>query len=170
MRNIIILLAVIVIALLVSGCCSCNIGDLIKPNANPTIISKTITATTKGVIGSWTNNKAYGELTDPESAFNNGVTGIWMLYSSDGTFDEVILLSNSQYGGIMENVGDYKVAGSTITETNVLKSWYPDTSRHDQPAKYVDQPIDDFNYKIRSLSQNTMVLNNGQGDITLNKL
>jgi hypothetical protein len=122
------------------------------------------------LIGSWTNNREYGGLYDPESAFHEGARGIWWRFYEDGTFEEIVLSSNATDSGITEYYGDYDVRGNAIRQTYQHKAWIPDPSRNDQPEAYGDRPVDDGLHVFRFVGPDMAIINLDGNDITFYRL
>lgn len=154
------LLALLVLGVLVSGCCCCGNyvpGTIsIPPTATPG--ADDLLSAGDDIVGSWSSEGPYGTLYDPATGAATGSTynGEWYVFRSDGTYRYVIMSSGIAISGGVVRDGKYRLDGSDILLYDNAESWYPDLSRSDQKPSYKNKPADDESHSYYAQDPDTI--------------
>ncbi len=158
------IVALLGLAVLVSGCCCCTNyvpgGISIPPTATPVVSYDIPTGTGDGIVGTWSSEGPYGTYYDPATgaATGSAYNGEWYLFRGDGTYRYVIISSGIAISGGSVRDGRYQVSGDEISFSDNRDSWYPDLSRSGQPEGFKNKPMADESLSFEVVDGDTLMI------------
>jgi hypothetical protein len=172
-RHIITVLAIIVIALLVGGCCNIFYPD---PDTARVLFADDYqydnNSTT--IIGGWSAGGRNASIVDPGIAFFSwygpAPDGEWYLFSEGCYFKYVKMLTENGGRSGIYRIGKFTADGNLLTLYEINESWYPDQALSGKKPGYKFQAIGDENLTYELQDNNSLAIHAGAGNGTYYRL
>jgi hypothetical protein len=173
LKHRILIIAVIMVTLLVSGCCNIFYPD---PDTARVLFADDYhynnNSTT--IIGGWSAGGRNVSIVDPGIAFFSwygpAPDGDWYLFSEGGYFRYVKMMTENGGRGGIYRVGHFTAAGNNLTLYGINESWYPDQALSGTRPGYKYRAIGDEHLTYELPNNASLTIHGGAGNGTYYRL
>ncbi len=179
MKSRVIILAIIAVALMSSGCFSGCVND---PDMRRTLFAddydyyanSSSPAPPAGIAGAWSTGGPKVALVDPglaaDSWYGPVSGGEWYIFKDHGYFKYIKMAVSGEGNGSTLRTGKYSADGDSLSLYEINESWYPDSKlRRERPA-YAYRSTGDEHFTYEMLDNNTLAIRGSSGNSTFYRL
>lgn len=171
MRRGLIILAIVAIALFISGCCS-GCGNIFIPDPDTQRVlfadDYDYTGNNTTIIGGWSSVGSNVSIVDPGIAYyswyGTAPDGEWYIFKDQGYYKYVKMSTeNGARGGVYRS-GKYSVDGNSLRSYDVYENYYP--GPNSRLSAYENKAVADERLMFELRDNNTLSIDGGMENST----